>query len=159
MAQPTKKRPQRFPWLEYIQYKQSKLTLEIIQKLDQAFSIGATVDEACDYADIAPSTYFSWTQKYPELSEHFKRIRNRLPLKAKQNIAQTIHNGDLAFSRWLIERFQPEEYGETIKVEHTMGDETPAEDQEAIERFHAELRANRIKRRMEKARRDGEPLA
>ena len=141
-------------WKQHIAYAVTKLTQDVVQKLDQAFSIGSTIKEACDYADISPNTYYRWVEKYPELSDHFKRMRQRLPLKAKQNIAQSIQNGDTGFSRWLIERFQPEQYGDRLKLEHSgnvTNEPLHQEDEDLRLKLKEGIRAN-IKKRWEEKR-------
>lgn len=150
-GRPTKKEL----WKAAIAYGVTKMSSESVQKLGQAFAIGATVDEACDYADIAPRTFYNWQEKNSDLMQYFSRMRQRLPLKAKTNIAESIHNKDIGLSRWLVERRQPGEYGETIKLDHS-GETSSDEDRAITERYHAELSATRLKRSKEKAIKDGE---
>jgi len=154
MARPTKKEQ----WRRNIGYGVTKFSESAVNKFGEAFAIGATVGEACDYADVAPQTYYNWTKKNPELLEYFQRMREKLPLKAKHNIAQAIHANNLSFSQWLVERQQPELYGETLKMQHTeiKGDTPHEEDIEATELFHKTIKENMRKRRMEKAKQDGE---
>ena len=47
----------------------TKRTPELIGKLEYAFSVGATIKEACFYADINPDTYHEWVNKDKELSD------------------------------------------------------------------------------------------
>ena len=107
-------------WNEHIAYGVTKKTPEVIAKFEQAFAIGATIQEACDYADVNPVSYYRWVKKYPELSKKFERLRHRLPLKAKENIARSIHGeivkGDISLSKWLVERKQPDDYAETLRI-------------------------------------------
>lgn len=150
-------------WKQKIAYGVTKLTEENVRKLGEAFAIGATVEESCDYADISPSTYYLWCDKNPELSEYFDRMRQKLPLKAKANIAGKIHNanaetGDITLSRWLVERNQPDSYGDILRIkdDRTPGNSTPDEDKLAIDALHKTLRDNRIKRSLERAKAEGE---
>jgi len=158
MARPTKKEQ----WIKKISYAVTKLNETNVKKLGEAFAIGATIHEACDYADISPQTYYNWTEKNPKLLDYFNRMREKLPLKAKHNIAQRIHGqpttGDIGLSKWLIERKQPEEYGETVKLAHSGKIEggLPQEDKDLIDEFHMKLTENRLKRSKDKAKDDGE---
>jgi hypothetical protein len=147
MARPTKKEV----WKRNIAYGVSKMTPEVIQKLEAAFAIGATVSEACDYADVSPATYYSWCQKNPELLERFDRMRTKLPLKAKENIARRIKGesilGDIGLSKWLVERQQPENYAETIKLQSSEGD-----DAKIVSEFEERLQQNMRDRIIKKAK-------
>lgn len=96
------------------------MTPETIQKLKDAFAIGATIEQACYYAEIATTTYHNWCKKYPVLLHEFDRMRQKLPLAAKTNIAHAIQAmKDLSMSKWLIEKTESETYGDKIKMEHS----------------------------------------
>ena len=145
-------------WREAIGRKVTKLNPEVVAKLKEAFAIGANVDQACFYAEIHVATYYRWCEKNPILKEEFARMKSKLPLAAKNNIAVAITTArDIGLSKWLVERQEPESYAESIKLKHSGNIEsTPEEDKEAIASFHATLRANREKRSIEKAKQDGE---
>jgi len=153
MGRPTKKEI----WKRNISYGVTKMTPEVIQKFEQAFAIGATIAESCDYANVSPSTYHNWVNKNPELLDKFDRMRQKLPLKSKENIARRIHgepvSGDISLSKWLIERQQPEKYGETIKMQHIgeiATDVTHPEDEELRLQFKSKLKENIRRRAIEK---------
>lgn len=155
MARPTKKEI----WKRNIAYGVSKMTPEAITKFEQAFAIGATIAEACDYADVSPMSYYRWVTKNPELREKFDRMRQKLPLKSKENIARRIHGdavlGDIGLSKWLIERQQPETYGETIKMQHggeLATNDTHPEDEELRLQFKSKLQENIRRRAIKKSK-------
>ena len=156
MARPTKKEI----WKRNIAYGVTKKTPEVIQKFEQAFAIGATIGEGCDYADVEPSTYYKCVKETTELFEKIDRMPQKRPLKSKENIARTIHGepvrGDISLSKWLIERQQPEGYGETLKIKDERNKNIAPEDLQVIEELHKKLEANRIKRSIDQAKREGE---
>lgn len=155
MARPT--RDQK--WREAISKKVTKLTPEVVAKLKQAFAIGATVEQACYYAEIHKATYYRWIEKNPVLSDEFDHMRQRLPLKAKQNIANAIETGNSIADSWrLLERTESDQYGEKMQLKHSgeIGDGTPPEDRAAIEALHATLKENMRKRSRERAKAEGE---
>lgn len=144
---------------EFRVFRGHKLTRDTVGKLAQSFAIGGTVPEACYYAGIHRDTYYDWCKKFPTLSDYFDSIRQRLPLRAKQNISDAIENKDINMSRWLIERKQPGEYGETVKLEHAgevLGGSVHEDDAVAIKLFHDTLRENRRKRNLQDAEAKGE---
>jgi len=142
-----------------IGYGVSKMNPDNIKKLGEAFAIGATIVQACDYADISPQTYDNWINKNPELLEYFKRMKEKLPLKAKSNIAASIHghgtSGDINLSKWLVERKESAEYAETIKLGEA-GEKEYKEDEDIVEELHAKLKANLLKRNRKRAEEEGE---
>jgi len=64
----------------------TKLTPEVIQKLEQAFSFGCSAREACIYAGISEIGYYSYLKKYPELKERFDLLKERPILKAREAV-------------------------------------------------------------------------
>ena len=97
----------------------TKLKKSVIGKLAEAFAIDASVKEACYYAGIHKDTYYDWVKKYPTLADHFERLRERLPLKARQNIAGKIESGDSEISQWFLSHKKPDEFSSKVKVEHS----------------------------------------
>jgi len=77
MARPTKNNPNG----EQISPKKTE---DAIRKLEQAFSIDATILEACYYADISHDTYYRWIKEDPKLADDLERLRNKPVLKARQ---------------------------------------------------------------------------
>jgi len=136
----------------------SKLDDILVAKLEEAAGVDATIEQTCFYANIVPSTYHRWMNENPELKERLASLRERLPLRAKLNIAKIIEAGDITMSRWLVERKESAAYGEKLKIEHSgdVGDGTPSEDKAIIAEMHQKLKTNLVKRSIEKAKQDGE---
>ena len=122
-----------------------------VKKLSEAFAIDATIEQACDYADISIPTYHNWVKKNPKLLDTFDRMRQKLPLKAKENIALKIRGeevkGDIPLSKWLLERSE-NKYVEKLKINQTTDDsnESYPEDEALRLEFKERLRQNIIKR-------------
>ena len=94
----------------------SKMTPETIQKLEAAFAIDATIEEACLYAGISPSTYHNWINNNPDLLEKFTALRNTPILKARQTVVGSLGDANHAFK--YMERKRPEEFMPKQKIEH-----------------------------------------
>ncbi len=108
MARPTKKNPEG-------KQKSPKLTPETIRKLEGAFAIDATVGEACYYANISQDTYYRWIKKFPELSEKFKRLRQKPILTARQEVVKGLANNP-EFSLKYLERKKKDEFSLRTEV-------------------------------------------
>lgn len=88
----------------------SKITELTIGKLEEAFSLGSTVKEACFYAGIHPDTYYNWISKNEEFSDRFKCLRDVPILRARITIVNALKSDPyLAFK--YLERKQKDEFG------------------------------------------------
>lgn len=81
-----------------------------LQKLEQAFSNGATDVEACFLADIATATLYDYQKEHPEFIERKQGLKNMIKYKAKTNIKKEIDNGDIQLSKWYLERRARDEF-------------------------------------------------
>lgn len=96
---------------------QTKFKPDVVKKLEDAFSIGATIAEACIHAEITKQTYYNWIEDKPELLDYFKQLREKPVLKARNNIALLIQKGDGETSKWYLERKKRDEF--STRTEHT----------------------------------------
>ena len=65
----------------------SVVTPEVVTKLEQAFAIDASVEEACSYADISRKVYYEYLKRNPAFSDRIEELRQRPVLKARQTVA------------------------------------------------------------------------
>ena len=73
-----------------------KMTDEVLQKLEYAFAIDSTVEEACAYAEIAESTFYEWQKKNTLFSERIDRLRQQPILKARQTVVTAlVHKNEI----------------------------------------------------------------
>lgn len=100
---PTKRGTQE--WRQRLHEANIKLDDEIVRKLKEAFTIGATIKEASFYAGVTDRTYFRWKEKYPELFQDIEGVSANSDLRAKQTIANRLTEIDTA--KWWIERRDP----------------------------------------------------
>lgn len=62
----------------------------VVAKLEQAFAIDATVEEACSYADISRDAFYDYLKVNPKFSDRMADLRNRPVLKARQTVVQKV---------------------------------------------------------------------
>jgi hypothetical protein len=67
-------------------WRPSELTDEKVNKLEEAFLLDCTIDEACFLANISKPTYYRWIEVRPELVTRFEACRNSPVLLARQEV-------------------------------------------------------------------------
>lgn len=110
MGRPTK-REQRYKYVG----RPSKMTSEVVGKLEEAFAIGASINEACMYADINKSTYFDWIKKNPHFSNRVEALQLKPTLKARQTVVKALDDPVMALK--YLERKHKGEF--SLRTEHT----------------------------------------
>ena len=80
------------------------ITIEQLHDLERATTWGWSVKEACAFADIAQSTFFDYQRKHPDFRRKLSFLREYPVLAAKRVVAEAVANGDVATSRWFLER-------------------------------------------------------
>lgn len=73
------------------------ITDEIIAKLEQAFAIGCTDQEACHYAEISSAALYRYQESHPEFRERKEGLKDRPILKAKFTIVKHLDDPRLAW--------------------------------------------------------------
>jgi len=97
------------------------ITPEQVRRLEQAICWGWALMACCDYSGIPVKVYRQLVQD-PAVAERFEILRGRPLDIAKRNIAMALEEGDLAISRWLLERRTPE-YSPKSQVDVTVHEE------------------------------------
>lgn len=82
----------------------TKMTAEVVSKLEEAFRFGATISEACYLSCISREMFYQHFRSDLEFSDKIERARSWLAITAKHNLAVAIMNGDTKASVWLIEK-------------------------------------------------------
>jgi len=82
----------------------TKMTAEVVRKLEDAFKYGATVTEACYLSAISREMFYQYYRSDQEFSDKIERSRSWLVITAKHNISSAIMKGDIKSSVWLLEK-------------------------------------------------------
>lgn len=94
----------------------SVITPDIINKLDYAFSIGCSDNEAISYAGISSSAFYNYIDKHPEYKERKEALKLKPVLKAKKANNDLIESGDPVHIRWFLERKKADEFSTKADV-------------------------------------------
>lgn len=68
----------------------SEMIPATIKKLEEAFALDASINEACFYAGISKTTYYNRLDKKPELVDRFEALRNNPVLLARKSVIDWI---------------------------------------------------------------------
>lgn len=100
----------------------TKMTKEVIQKLESAYLIGATDQQACLTAGISETALYAWQRKNPTFEVRKRMLQSSLALKAKASLDKHIpRDGKLALD--VIERLEKDKW--SLRTELTGSDGTP----------------------------------
>lgn len=112
------------------------MTELVLDKLRQAFLIGATNLEAAHYAGITERTLYDYIKRVPEFSQQIEAWKSEPILKAKQTVVKALDEPKNA--QWYLEKkakdFKPKvdltSDGEklTVALVEFIGDEQPNSD-------------------------------
>lgn len=81
-----------------------KINEDVVNKLEQAFAIGATDTEACNYAGISRQTYYAYVKNNSKFLDRIKQLKTKLPMKAKNELAMLIQQGNEKAIFWYLDR-------------------------------------------------------
>lgn len=79
-------------------------TADVVTKLEEAFTIGANVTQACDFAGISRNAYYNYCEQNEGFNDKVAEWSARTGLRAKYNIHKAIENKDVDVSKWYLER-------------------------------------------------------
>ncbi len=90
-----------------LNHKFSDLT---VKKLEEAFALDCSINEACFYADITKQTFFNWKKRNPKLFDRFEQLREQPVLEARKKVVASVKiDADIAFR--YLERKRKDEFG------------------------------------------------
>ncbi|MCK3922852.1 hypothetical protein HCC23_02740 [Streptococcus suis] len=93
------------------------MTQGTVKKLEEAFLRGLSDEEACIYADISKPILYDYCDKNPGFLDRKELLKQRVKTRAKLNISKAIEDGDVAISKWYLER-KDDEFKTKTKLEH-----------------------------------------
>ena len=91
-----------------------KLNEKTVNKLEEAFSIGADIPAACYFANISKQTYYNWINDNKELKEEFDRLREKPVMRAYRTVSDDLNKSETA--KWFLERKRRNEFAPRQEV-------------------------------------------
>jgi len=82
----------------------TKMTPETLAKLEQAFLMGCTDQEACLFAGIIPSTLYRYQEANPEYCERKDTLKQNPYMKARGVLIDALDANDVNTAHKIIDR-------------------------------------------------------
>jgi hypothetical protein len=101
------------------------MTPETINKLEEAFAIGASDGEACFYADISNVTLWKYEKEHPEFVNRKEQLKERPVLLARQAVMKGLENHDSTLGMKYLERRRPREFAVRQELTGADGKDLP----------------------------------
>ncbi len=102
----------------------TKLNSDVQQTLAFALGEGATVEHACEFAGIAPRTFYNWIERGENGEEEFlqfvqttTRARGQGIVTNLRTISKASEAGDWRAAAWRLAHCYPAEYGRKVKIQ------------------------------------------
>lgn len=89
-------------------------TKNVLQKLEQAFAMDCTDEEASLYANISPSSLYNYQKVNAEFLERKRLLRQTPVLRARQTIIKALDNPKYALL--YLEKKRRQEFGNQINI-------------------------------------------
>lgn len=93
----------------------TKLNDLVTKKLEEAFSIGASISEACFYADISTVTYYNWKKENEELFNRFDELKQKPIFKARAEVVKGLENNPEFALKYLAKK-KRDEFGDKLDI-------------------------------------------
>jgi hypothetical protein len=77
---------------------------ETVRKLEQAFAIGCTVEEACSVSGVSRSAYYKRLEGDQDFMDKMERAKFFMIMQARYTVHRAIRNGDVHTATWYLER-------------------------------------------------------
>lgn len=100
--------------------RKTKMTKNMVEKLEEYFSLAYTDDEACFSAGIDKKTLYNYADKYPSFSTKKEQLKKNPNIKAKKILINALNSDDVNSAKWWLERKCKDEF--STRVESTAKD-------------------------------------
>jgi len=83
----------------------TKLTEELVIKLESILKIGGTIEEACSYALISRETYYRWLKEDIGFMTKMEQAKHYSDIVAKNIVVDSMHKDrNLETAKWWLEK-------------------------------------------------------
>lgn len=101
--------------------RKSTVTKDVVAKLVEMFSIGASDQDACNYAGITIHSLYRYCKANPKFAIRKEALKRSPFLNSIKLIDQAIKEGDINTAKWYAERKGKDEF--SLRTELDVNDE------------------------------------
>lgn len=112
---------------------QTKLTPEVIKKLEEYFTYGLTDKQACFRAEIGTTQFYSYCRENPDWAERREILKDDVIVNAKITVAKKVKEQDDTYTKLVYQQHKQAERAD-IKVNVSTG----------IEKMDEEIKSTNI---------------
>jgi len=94
--------------------KPAKMDPETVKKLEEAFALDCTVEEAAFYAGITKQTLYNWMKSFPDLKERFYELKNHPVILARTTVVAALQKSPMVALEYLRKK-RKDEFGHDPK--------------------------------------------
>lgn len=98
--------------------RKTKMTEIVVKKLEEAFAMGCTDDEACIYANISRQTLYTYQNNNKEFLDRKELLKQTPILLARQTVIESLKIPQTA--QWFLERKKKDEFTARQEIEHNV---------------------------------------
>lgn len=122
----------------------TKINPIVVKKLEEAFSLGCTDEEACIYADICKQTLYNLQDKNQEFLDRKELLKNKPVLEARKAVISSFKsNPNIAFK--YLEKRKADEFRLGVDVNRFTPDSAQLEkSRELIRQFIEDFRHEKV---------------
>lgn len=115
------------------------MTKEVLAKLEDAFSVGASDKEAYFIAGISKDAFYDYCKENPEFTERKEALKDMPKYKARKNIVEAIESKNIPVSQWYAERKAKDEFSQRTEQTGADGGPIQVEDTPKIKELTQQL--------------------
>ncbi len=97
----------------------TKMTKNVVAKLEECYALDCTDKEACLLADISVDALYKYQKKYPEFVKRKQQLKETPVFIARKTVVKNIkEDQNLAFK--YLERKRRDEFGPSERIDHNV---------------------------------------
>lgn len=80
------------------------MTDNTVNKLEEAFALGCTDEEACFFADITKTTLYKYIETHPDFTDRKENLKKNPVLKARRVLLNHLEQDDKDIAKYVIDK-------------------------------------------------------
>lgn len=116
-------------------FKEVHLSETLTEKIGKLALEGATDEEICLFCNFNTKAWKNYLRLHENFNDWLKRLRKKTSYLARKNIAEVVEEGNLAYSKWWLERDDKRNKCANFGVENEADANLSVDDEEILEAY------------------------